>query len=136
MFNKLAIAKIANYLILIQFFRIYNKKNIVKKFKISKLISFAIVEIKVSKNANKKKIEINKTIKITIIIKTITLAIKNSIENVENFKKKIEIAIAKIAIKIKIVATIIVNNNNLYLQKYAKTTNIIIKTQYATTITK
>ncbi len=115
MFNKLAIAKITNYLILIQFFRIYNRRSIVRRLEINKLILFAIVKIKISENANKKKIKINRIIKITIIIKTIILAIKNLVKNVKNLKKKIEIAIAKIAIKIKIVAIIIVNNNNLYL---------------------
>jgi len=114
LFNKLAIAKIINYLILIQFFRIYNRRNIVKRFKISKLILFAIIKIKISKNINKKKIKINKIIKIIIIIKTIILVTKNLVKNVKNFKKKIKITIAKIAIKIKIIITIIVNNNNLY----------------------
>ncbi len=114
MFNKLAIAKITNYLILIQSFRIYNKRSIVRRFKINKLILLAIIEIKISKNANKKNILINKINKITIIIKTIILAIKNLVKDIKFFKKKIKIAIAKIAIKIKIVATIIVNNNNLY----------------------
>jgi len=114
LFNKFAIAKIINYLILIQSFRIYNKRSIVKRFKTSKLILFAIIKIKISENANKKKIKINKIIKITIIIKTIILTIKNSIKNVKNLKKEIKIAIAKIAIKIKIVTTIIVNNNDLY----------------------
>jgi len=74
----------------------------------------AIIKIRISKNANKKKIKIINTIKITIIIKTIILTIKNSIKDIENLKKEIKIAIAKIAIKIKIVTTIIVNNNNLY----------------------
>jgi len=92
--------------------------------------------IKISENANKKEIKVNKTIIITIIIKTIILAIKNSIRDMQNLKKKIKIAIAKIAIKIKIVTTIIVNNNNLSLQKYTKIANVVIKTQYATTITK
>jgi len=112
LFNKFATTKIINYLILIQFFKIYNKKNIVKRFKTNKLILFAI--IKISENVNKKEIKINKTIIITIIIRTITLAIKILIKNVQNFKKEIKIAIAKIAIKIKIVTTIIVNNNNLF----------------------
>ena len=76
---------------------------------------FATIKIKISKNINKKKIKINRVIKITIIIKTIILAIRNLVKNIKNFKKKIEITIAKIAIKIKIVTTIIVNNNNLYL---------------------
>jgi len=115
LFNKLAIAKTTNYLISIQFFRIYNRKSIVRRFEISKLISFAKIKIKISENANKKKIEINKTIKITTIIETIILAIKNLVRDVKNLKKEIEIAIAKIVIKIKIVTTIIVNNNNLYL---------------------
>ncbi len=75
---------------------------------------FATIKIKISKNINKKKIKINRVIKITIIIKTIILAIRNLVKNIKNFKKKIEITIAKIAIKIKIVTTIIVNNNNLY----------------------
>jgi len=134
LFNKLTIAKITNYLISIQSFRIYNRKSIVKKLKTSKLILFAI--IKISENANKKEIKINKTIIITIIIETTTLAIKISIKNVQNLKKKIEIAIAKIAIEIKIVTTIIVNNNNLFLQKYAKIANVVIKTRYATIVTR
>jgi len=134
LFNKLATTKTTNYLTLIRFFKIYNKKNIVKKFKTNKLILLAI--IKISENANKKEIKVNKTIIITIIIKTIILAIKNSIRDMQNLKKKIKIAIAKIAIKIKIVTTIIVNNNNLSLQKYTKIANVVIKTQYATTITK
>jgi len=133
-FNKFAIAKTTNYLISIRSFRIYNKKIIVRKFKTSKSILFAI--IKISENANKKEIEINKTIIITIIIKTIILAIKNLVKNVQNFKKKIEIAIAKIAIKIKIVTIIIVNNNDLSLQEYAKIANIVIKTRYTTIVTK
>jgi len=73
---------------------------------------FAIVKIEISKNANKKKI--HRIIKITNIIKTIILTIKNLVKNIKNFKKKIKIVIAKIAIKIKILTTIIVNNNNLY----------------------
>ena len=76
---------------------------------------FATIKIKISKNINKKKIKINRVIKITIIIKTIILATRNLVKNIKNFKKKIEITIAKIAIKIKIVTTIIVNNNKLYL---------------------
>jgi len=76
---------------------------------------FTTIKIKISKNINKKKIKINRVIKITIIIKTIILATRNLVKNIKNFKKKIEITIAKIAIKIKIVTTIIVNNNNLYL---------------------
>jgi len=115
LFNKLAIIKITNYLISIQFFRIYNRRSIVKRLKINKLILFAIVKIKINKNANKKKIKINKVIKITIIIKTIILTIKNLVKNIKNLKIEIKIAIIKIAIKIKIVTTIIVNNNNLYL---------------------
>ena len=114
MSNKFATTKPINYLISIQSFRIYNKKSIVRRFEISKLILFAIIKIKINKNANKKKLKINRTIKITTIIETIILTIKNLIKNVKNLKKKIKIAIAKIAIKIKIVATIIVNNNNLY----------------------
>jgi len=133
-FNKLATTKTTNYLILIQSFRIYNKKNIVRKFKTSKLISLAI--IKINKNANKKKIKINKTIIITIIIRTIILTIKNLVKDVQNLKKEIKIAIAKIAIKIKIVTTIIVNNNNLFLQEYTRIANVVIKTQYATIVTK
>ncbi len=96
-------------------FKIYNKKNIIKRFEISKLISFVIIKIKVSENANKEKIEINKVIKITIIIETIILTIKNLVKDVKNFKKEIKIVVVKIAIKIKIITTIIVNNNNLYL---------------------
>jgi len=76
---------------------------------------FTTIKIKISKNINKKKIKINRVIKITIIIKIIILATRNLVKNIKNFKKKIEITIAKIAIKIKIVTTIIVNNNNLYL---------------------
>jgi len=113
LFNKLATIKTTNYLISIQFFKIYNKKSIVKRFETNKSISLAI--IKISENANKKEIKVNKTTIITIIIKTIILTIKNSIRNVQNLKKEIKIAIAKIAIKIKIVITIIVNNNNLSL---------------------
>ncbi len=90
-------------------------ENIVKRFEISKLISFVTIKIKVSENANKEKIEINKVIKVTIIIETIILTIKNLVKDVKNFKKEIKIVVAKIAIKIKIVTTIIVNNNNLYL---------------------
>jgi len=133
-FNKLATTKITNYLILIRFFRIYNKKSIIKRFEISKSILFAIIEI--NKNANKKKIKINKIIKIITIIKTIILIIKNLIKIVKNLKKEIEIAIAKIVIKIKIVTIIIVNNNNLFLQKYAKIANVVIKTQYTIIATK
>ncbi len=95
---------------------------------------FAIIEI--NKNANKKKIKINKIIKIITIIKTIILIIKNLIKIVKNLKKEIEIAIAKIVIKIKIVTIIIVNNNNLFLQKYAKIANVVIKTQYTIIATK
>jgi len=97
---------------------------------------FTTIKIKVSENANEKEIKINRVIKITIIIRTITLAIKNSMKNVKNLKKKIEIAIAKIAIKIKIIITIIVNNNNLYFQKYAKIANVTIKTQHTTIVIK
>jgi len=134
LFNKFATVKTTNYLISIQFFRIYNRKSIVRKLETSKLISLAI--IKISKNANKKKIKVNKTIIITIIIETIILTIKNLVRDVQNLKKKIEIAIAKIAIKIKIVTTIIVNNNNLSLQKYTRIANAVIKTQYTITVTK
>ncbi len=134
MFNKLAIAKTTNYLILIQFIRIYNKKSIVKKFRINKLILFAIIEI--NKNANKKKIKISKVIKITIIIRMFTLIIKNLIKIIKNLKKKIKIIIAKIVIKTKIVTIIIVNNNNLRIQEYTKIANIIIKTQHTIIATK
>jgi len=136
LFNKFTIAKITNYLISIQFSRIYNRRSIVKRFEISKLILFATIKTKISENANKKKIKINKIIKIIIIIETIILTIKNLIKDVKNLKKKIEIAIAKIAIKIKIIITIIVNHNNLYFQKYAKIINVIIKTQYTTIVIK
>jgi len=133
-FNKFATTKTTNYLISIQSFRIYNKKSIVRRFETNKLISLAI--IKINKNANKKEININKTIIITIIIKTIILTIKNLVRDVQDLKKEIKIAITKIAIKIKIVTTIIVNNNNLFFQKYAKIANVVIKTQYATIVTK
>ncbi len=115
MFNKLAIAKTTNYLISIQFFKIYNRRSIVKRFEINKPILFTTIKIKINKNANKKEIKINKVIKNTIIIKTIILIIKNLVKNIKNLKKKKNIAIAKIAIKIKIITTIIINNNNLYL---------------------
>ncbi len=89
MYNKLVIAIIANYLILIQFFRIYNRKNIVKRFKTKRLILLVIT--KINKNINKKerKIKIKITIiKITIIKKTIILIIKKLIKNIKNLKKK------------------------------------------------
>jgi len=87
LFNKFATTKIANYLISIQFFRIYNRKSIVRKFEISRLILFIL--IKISKNTNKKEIKINRTIKIKIIIEAIILIIKNLVKNIENLKKEI-----------------------------------------------
>jgi hypothetical protein len=110
-FNKLIIARTTNYLILILFFRIYSKKSIVKRLEISKLISFAIM--KIDENANKKEMKIIKVIRITITIK---------------------IAIVKIAIKTKIVATIV--NNDLFLQEYAKIANVIMKTRHTIIVTK
>ncbi len=112
LYNKLVIAIIANYLISIQFFRIYNRKSIVKRFETKRLISLVIT--KINKNINKKEIKIKikiKIIKITIIKKTIILIIKKLVRNIKNLKKKTEFVIAKIAIKTKIKTTIIVKNN-------------------------
>lgn len=82
----------------------------------------AIIEI--NKNANKKKIKINRITKITIITETIILTIKNSIENIENLKKKFDnCKDCNNLIKIKIITKIIVNNNNqffLEVYKYCK----------------
>jgi len=89
LYNKLIIAIIVNYLILIQFFRIYNRKSIVKRFKTKRLILLVIT--KINKNINKKerKIKIKITIiKTTIIKKTIILIIKKLIKNIKNLKKK------------------------------------------------
>jgi len=77
----------------------------------SRSISFAMMEI--DENANEKEMKIIKVIRITITM---------------------EIAIVKIAMKAKIVATIV--NNDLSLQEYAKIANVVMKTRHTIIVTK
>lgn len=108
LYNKLVTTIITNYLVLIQFSRIYSRKSIVRRLEIIKLILLVIAKIKIDENKKEIKIKI-KIIKIKIIKRTIILTIKKLVRDVKNLEKN-KIVIAKIAIETKIETTIIVKN--------------------------